>query len=392
MTLQSSGIIKMSQIRAELSESGTVNLGRSSWRGLAGKPSGTIKMSDFYGKSSLTVTFVPAAGSGGILRIDESVDTTVTFNTTGAANGTVLYWTVNPGDESPGTATWADFTGSLTIAPSGSFTINSNTGSFPLKGQTDYTTEGDETFVLEIRTGSTSGPIVTTVNGLLVDSSVTPGDVAVVPSYTNGNMTGTLTSSGSTYSINGWTAQASLIYLQPAGSYSPTTISGWPTPTDSTMPSPYVYPITPNTDYTYHVELSTDVPEGFPAGTQSLRLWANGTVPQGYGIVYGPYLVSDSAAALAVNDHAIFWWRAAGGADAYNIYAYLLEINTGATIELLNQNGLNLSASTAWAKVETPINTAGTYRFVFISGTWDQTGGQYLGASLYITGISIFKP
>ena len=52
MTLQSSGIIKMSEIRSELSETGAVNLGKASWRGLAGKASGTIKMSDFYGKTS----------------------------------------------------------------------------------------------------------------------------------------------------------------------------------------------------------------------------------------------------------------------------------------------------------------------------------------------------
>lgn len=382
MTLQASNAIKMSEIRSELSETGTVNLGKASWRTLAGKPTGAIKMSDFYGKSSLSVTFVPAAGSGGVLTVDETVNTTVTFNTVGAANGTVLYWTIANGSTSD--IDW--------VAMSGSFTINSNTGSFTLKGTTDATTEGDETFFLEIRTGSTTGPIKLTVNGTLIDSSVTPGATPVVPTYTNGNMTGTLTSSGSTYTITGWTAQASQVFLQPASGYSPTTISGWPTPTDSTMPSPYVYPITPQAGYAYYVETSNDVPAGFPAGTQSLRLWAVGNVPQGYGIVYGPYLTSDSAASLAVGDHAIFWWRAAGGADAYNIYAYLLEINTGATIELLNTTGANLSAATSWAKVEQTINTAGTYRFVFISGTWDQTGGQYLGASLYITGISIYKP
>lgn len=383
MTLQASGIIKMSEIRTELSETGTVNLGKSSWRSLAGKASGIIKMSDFYGKSSLAVTFVPAAGTGGVLTVDETVNTTVTFNTTGAANGTVLYWTI-----ANGTTSNADW-----VAMSGSFTINSNTGSFTIRGTTDTTTEGNETFSLEIRTGSTSGPIKLTVSGTLVDSSVTPGETPVVPTYTNGNMTGTLTSSGSTYSLTGWTAQASQVFLKPASaSYTPQTISGWPTPTDSTMPGSYVYPIVPDAGYAYYVETSTDVPSGFPAGSQSMRLWAVGNVPQGYGIVYGPYLTSDSAAALAVNDKAIFWWRAAGGADAYNIYAYLLEINTGATVELLNSTGQNASASTPWAKVEKTITTAGTYRFVFLSGTWDQTGGQYLGASLYITGISIYKP
>lgn len=52
MTLPSSGTIKMSQVRDELKKTGPISLGNADVRKLGGKPSGTIKMSDLYGKSA----------------------------------------------------------------------------------------------------------------------------------------------------------------------------------------------------------------------------------------------------------------------------------------------------------------------------------------------------
>lgn len=51
MALPSSGSISMSQVRAELKLSGSINLGHSRVRGLAGRPSGSISMSQLRGKS-----------------------------------------------------------------------------------------------------------------------------------------------------------------------------------------------------------------------------------------------------------------------------------------------------------------------------------------------------
>lgn len=58
MTLQSSGAISINNINVELGLSGTTNssLNQSSFRTLAGVASGTISMSNFYGKSNVTVT------------------------------------------------------------------------------------------------------------------------------------------------------------------------------------------------------------------------------------------------------------------------------------------------------------------------------------------------
>lgn len=59
MTLPSSGIMSMGMILAELKRpAGAISLNDTDVRKLAGKPSGIIKMSDFYGKSSkIKVTY-----------------------------------------------------------------------------------------------------------------------------------------------------------------------------------------------------------------------------------------------------------------------------------------------------------------------------------------------
>lgn len=52
MTLPASGAISMSQVRTELGASGAISLGQASVRALAGVASGTISLSNLYGKSN----------------------------------------------------------------------------------------------------------------------------------------------------------------------------------------------------------------------------------------------------------------------------------------------------------------------------------------------------
>jgi len=56
MTLPSSGAISMSQVRSELKLSGTISLGQSAVRNLAGRASGSISMSHLHGKSAWSAT------------------------------------------------------------------------------------------------------------------------------------------------------------------------------------------------------------------------------------------------------------------------------------------------------------------------------------------------
>lgn len=60
MALPSSGSISMAQVRTELGLSGAISLNQANVRTLAGKPSGTISMSDLYGKSSTEVASISA--------------------------------------------------------------------------------------------------------------------------------------------------------------------------------------------------------------------------------------------------------------------------------------------------------------------------------------------
>lgn len=69
--------------------------------------------------------------------------------TTGVANGTVLYWTINHVSTDEG-----DFKEN-----SGSFTIQNNAGSFSVRAATDIFVEDQENFTVSIRTTSTSGTV-----------------------------------------------------------------------------------------------------------------------------------------------------------------------------------------------------------------------------------------
>jgi len=74
--------------------------------------------------------------------------------TTGVPDNTIIYFTVT------GTVTGADFAGG--VLPSGSTVITDNTSAVSFGLVEDGSTEGTEYYALEIRTGSTSGPVVAT--------------------------------------------------------------------------------------------------------------------------------------------------------------------------------------------------------------------------------------
>lgn len=112
---------------------------------------------------SYSVTGNTAAEGGGA----------VTFTTTTAnvADGTTLYWTIDGA--------------SADVTPySGSFTINSNTGSFSTSAIADLTTEGTEYYTVNVRTGSTTGTIVASSTLTITDNSTTPS-----PTYSLNNVT-----------------------------------------------------------------------------------------------------------------------------------------------------------------------------------------------------------
>ena len=133
----------------------------------AGDATGGLSTSTQVGDTSTTPSATYAA-TAAANNIDEGSALTINVATTLVADATTLYWTAtNAGDFS---------------TSSGSFTITSDAGSFTVTPTADTTTEGAETFQIEIRTGSTSGTVVDTSDAITInDTSTTP---TFTPDYT----------------------------------------------------------------------------------------------------------------------------------------------------------------------------------------------------------------
>jgi len=104
---------------------------------------------------------------------DGTTEVTFTVNTVNIADST-LYWTVSGANVSAN-----DFTDNLN---SGTVIITNNTGTFTRIARADITTEGDESFEVQIRTGSITGPIKTSSAGIIIkDTSFTTNPLT--PTY-----------------------------------------------------------------------------------------------------------------------------------------------------------------------------------------------------------------
>jgi hypothetical protein len=95
MTLQSSGLISLGDVRTELAASGTIGLGDSNVRTLAGVASGAIGLSNLYGKTRV----VPV---GGMIRFqlysnNNLCGAHISIGANGALSATTNYWGYNSG-------------------------------------------------------------------------------------------------------------------------------------------------------------------------------------------------------------------------------------------------------------------------------------------------------
>jgi len=153
---------------------------------------------DRYFPVTVTWTTQPATITENTTNVYE-----LTVSGTGIAYGTLLYWTI-----AHGTTTAADFRDT-----SGMFAVAGSplTGSFSVTTSEDYNTETNETFTLQIRTGSTSGPVVSTLPVTVQNTSSAPAadvklllDAANSLSYTGSTTTWTdITGTGNATLFNG---------------------------------------------------------------------------------------------------------------------------------------------------------------------------------------------
>lgn len=126
-----------------------------------GSTSGTI-----IGESgTFTITDPTFSISPSSSSFNEGSSVTWTVTTTNISNGTTLYYSYSGTPANSG-----DITSSLT----GSFTINSNSGSFTTTAANDFTTEGNETLTAFVRIGSSGGTAVASNSVTINDTSLTP--------------------------------------------------------------------------------------------------------------------------------------------------------------------------------------------------------------------------
>jgi hypothetical protein len=162
-----------------------------------------------------------------------------------------------------------------------------------------------------------------------------------------------------------------------------TVIGGYVSPETGTYPS-QTSPA--NDDAPGSLTYSSGVTTAYATeGSYSLQMSNNG-ISGGYDVVHGGYAISDPFQANG-GDDLYFDWRAIGGGDAYDVFGYLLNVNTGATTIVLDQTG---GFTTPWNTATVTVPSNGTYSFVFVSGTFDASGGTVLGASLYIDNVLVF--
>lgn len=151
-------VTTLEDVLTEGAETFTLSIRSGSTSGNILDTSGLVTINDT--SLSPTYTIIPAVDN-----VDEGVALGVTVNTERVPDATTLYWTIGTGAQ--------DFD-----TTSGSFVINTNTGSFNVQPTADFTTEGSEFFVVDIRTGSTTGPIVASSTGITIN------DTSVDPTYT----------------------------------------------------------------------------------------------------------------------------------------------------------------------------------------------------------------
>ena len=188
--------------------------------------------------------------------------------------------------------------------------------------------------------------------------------------------------------IDGWAATNARVKLDGSSM-----LAGYPTLTDTTTANGGLE-ATALTSSSYSVALSNDTPTGQGLSVKlSSSLGGVVNTPTGIGgVVHGPALTSNSSVLLNAGDVISFDWKAAGGGDAYDVSAYLVDTQTGSTELLLDKTGGapgSPSFSSAWSTENHTVTKSGNYRFAFVSGSWDATGGRAAGATLYIDNIDI---
>lgn len=300
----------------------------------------------------------------------------------------------------------------------------------------DGTNETGETLSFTESTPSTANGVISFQNGTVFKGNGTSAQAI-------GNVDGTLNGRGTDLKVNfsnafsngdfssgasGWTVTDSRVYLgyvNSAGTTVPASnlIGGFAPPVDKVWG-----PLAKDRNI-WDIDSASNGFQTSSSGNLTMTV-TNGSCPVGGCVVRGPYVVSDSSVFLAAGDTVSFSWSAAGSGDAFDVYGYLLNTQSGKMVKLLDETGNantsasgTVSATLGSARATGPFVSgsartdlatfesgswgtgassyddrkftdgtnfeAGTYKFVFIAGSYDDTGGKVLGASFTIDNVAV---
>ena len=135
---------------------------------LAGTP---VATADIVTISDTSLTPITYSITSNTPSQDEGLPVIFTITTTGVVDGTLVYW-INTG-----TTGANDFPNEVN---DGSVAISGGTATITRSATADFTTEGPETIIIQLRSNSVNGPLLATSNSVaVVDVSTTP----LVPTY-----------------------------------------------------------------------------------------------------------------------------------------------------------------------------------------------------------------
>ena len=166
--------------------------------------------------------------------------------------------------------------------------------------------------------------------------------------------------------------------------------SSIPTPTDAQMAqvdySPQTRPLDASVVGNDDVALSSLPSFAVNVINGQLKLeQGNYNIALGYGVVHGPAAVSDAFSA-EVGDILRLDYTANFIGDDYHVAGYVFNTTTNAITLAINETGRFASG-----RKSVEITQAGDYRFVFVNGSFDKSGGFLLGANMTIDNIESEK-
>ena len=222
---------------------------------------------------------------------------------------------------------------------------------------------------------------LTSTNAEIRTASLSTTSSFTTTGFNNGNFAdGTATQNGNVVSIPGWDIHLENAFLDGR----PFDIGGFQAPTDNSYPANFTQEINHLESNFQNTNINSFVQNG-----ELILNQGGGSKSPGYHIARGPYVASQDAVSLEVGDSVSFEWFGLAGGDAYDVYGYLLNEDTGATITLLNDTSPTSSGSASWTTSSSTVNVAGNYKFVFIGGTFDRTGGLYSGNGLKLRNVDV---